>query len=597
MHATKTVRVLAMIENNWQPIHIRKESGLLAERVSLWRNHRLWHIAETGYLIDGFEQRPGVHAWQGEHLGKWLHAAVLAWRVTGDERIQQEMASNVERLLATQLADGYLGTYDSESTFVAIPERGLVQDDVGKTFHNVGWDIWTHRYNLYGLLTYEQYFPDERIVDACRKMADLLISVYGEGGSDITRYGTREGISSTTLLESIMMLYERTGEKAYLEFAEHIVASIENNPAHRLMGAMLDGGSVVHPGNGKGYQLMANLLGFLRLFRCTKDERYMNTVLKGWMQILEKHVLVTGGPWTCKMEYNANRECFAYTEDFDPEAIFVEGCCDATWIQLNIHLFELTGSARYMDEAEKTLLNSLYGHQHDDGIQWCYFTTPNQSAMEFSPRLHCCGSSMPRGMEMFSAHLIGEIDGALSINGLFPFTAELPDQFGAGSVTIESDYPFGSSATITLHPLEAKAFRLEFRMPALSVTVESVLVNGNEVKVETRGGFYRIDRVWEQGDVIDVRYTCHPSAHIQKGEGDRKWVAFTHGPLALAQVISEDTLPICFDRDKSLASMLSLVAADGQDIRYRIAGTDIDLVPYFRAGTDNSGTRTYFPVN
>ena len=277
---------------------IQREGGLLEQRVSLWRNHRLWHIAESGYLIDGFEHRPGVHPWQGKHLGKWLHAAVLAWRVTGDEKLQNEMASNVERLLATQLPDGYLGTYDGESTFMATPESWgkSVQDDVGKTIHKGGWDIWTHRYNLYGLLAYEQYFPDERIIDACRRMADLLISVYGEGGCDITRYGTREGISSTTLLESIMMLYERTGEKAYLKFAEHMVATIENNPAHRLMGTMLEGGSVVHPGNGKGYQLMANLLGFIHLFRCANDERYLKVVLEAWTQILAKHILVTGGP-------------------------------------------------------------------------------------------------------------------------------------------------------------------------------------------------------------------------------------------------------------------------------------------------------------
>ena len=587
-----------MIGNRWQPIPIQEERGLLGERVSLWRNHRLWNVAESGYLIDGFEQRPGVHPWQGEHLGKWLHAAVLAWRVTGDERIQHQMASNVERLLAAQLSDGYLGTYDSELTFVAVPERGLVQDDVGKTsLRRGGWDIWTHRYNLYGLLTYEQHFPDERIVDACRRMADLLIRVYQEGGRDITRYGTREGISSTTLLESIMMLYKRTGERAYLEFAEHVVDSIENNPAHRLMGTMLDGGSVVHPGNGKGYQLMANLLGFLHLYQCTEDKRYLETVEKGWKQIVDKHILVTGGPWTRKMDYNANRECFAYSEAFDPEEIVVEGCCDATWIQLNIHLFELTGSARYMNEAEKTLLNSLYGHQHDDGIKWCYFTTPNQSAMEFRSDYHCCASSMPRGMEMFSAHLIGEVDRALSINSLFPFSAILPKQFGAGSVTVESDFPFGSSATIELHALEAEPFRLEFRVPS-SIDLEAVRVNGDEVAAEANGrGFYEINRSWEDGDAIEITYACRLESRIQKGVEGKAWVAFNLGPVALAEQVSGDTRRIDIDGSKPAESILLPIGSDEQNIRYRIGGTDVDLVPYFQAGTDASGTRTYFPVS
>jgi len=96
-------------------------------------------------------------------------------------------------------------------------------------------------------------------------MADLLIETFGKGKADLTRYGTRRGISATTLLESIVMLYERTGDRKYLDFAGHIVAMSEANPKLRLMGNMLEKGSVVKSGDGKAYQLMANLLGYARL--------------------------------------------------------------------------------------------------------------------------------------------------------------------------------------------------------------------------------------------------------------------------------------------------------------------------------------------
>ena len=204
----------AVIENKWIPLRTIDENGLLGERVDAWRNHRLWYIAESGYLIDGFENRPGVHPWQGEHLGKWLHAASLTYLVTRDEKIKEEMESLVERLLAVQESNGYLGTYADDNTFIAVPEvidpRDLADDTYTEEEKEVamnswrkargGWDTWTHRYNLYGLLTYEKYFPDERIVEACREMGDLLIEVYGEGKNDLTKYGTRR-ISTTTLLD------------------------------------------------------------------------------------------------------------------------------------------------------------------------------------------------------------------------------------------------------------------------------------------------------------------------------------------------------------------------------------------------------------
>ena len=51
---------ILMVQNKWQSLHTIEENGLLGERVDLWRNKRLWNIVESGYLIDGFENRPGT---------------------------------------------------------------------------------------------------------------------------------------------------------------------------------------------------------------------------------------------------------------------------------------------------------------------------------------------------------------------------------------------------------------------------------------------------------------------------------------------------------------------------------------------------------
>ena len=33
-------------------------------------------------LLEGYRKRPGRQSWDGEHVGKWLHAATLAWVYT-----------------------------------------------------------------------------------------------------------------------------------------------------------------------------------------------------------------------------------------------------------------------------------------------------------------------------------------------------------------------------------------------------------------------------------------------------------------------------------------------------------------------------------
>ena len=555
-------------------------------------------MAESGFLIDGFETRPGTHPWQGEHLGKWLHAATLAWLMTGDERLRAELESNVKRLLATQLPNGYLGTYGPGDTFVALPENvdlAAPHDDMETGTarkRRPGWDTWTHRYNLYGLLTYERVFPDEAVVEACRRMADLLIEVYGGKGADLTNYGTRRGISATTLLESIVMLYERTGDAKYLRFAEHIVERMEANPALRLMSSLVTGGGVVHPGEGKGYQIMANLLGYLGLYRCTGKDEYLRTAVNGWNEIKAKHLLVTGGPWTRHTDYNGNRECFARTEDFDPWEISVEGCCDTTWIQLCLHLFEVLGESKYLDAAEVTLYNSLHGHQHADGIRWCYYTAPNEVEPAYVGRVTCCASSMPRAMEMVARHLVGEIDGHLSIGTMAPCTVALSEAFGAGTLTVEGDFPAHPTAAIRFATLSRRTFTCEFRLPA-GVALSAVRVNGVSAEVTlNRRGFYELRREWGTGDVLAIDARSELEDHVQPGERGQRWVAFTKGPIALAQKVSSvpDDEPFDTCEPDDALGMLEQTA-DGS---CRIANTGIALIPYCLTCTDDSGPRTYF---
>ena len=588
--------------NAWQTVGAVDVAGLQGARLDLWRNHRLWYMAESGYLIDGFENRPGVHPWQGEHLGKWLHAATLAWLATRDGKLRAELERNVERLLATQLPDGYLGTYAPESTFVAAPENVPLaepHDDMDPKVRaatgrkpRFGWDVWTHRYNLYGLLTFEAVFPDERVVDACRRMADLLIEVYGGDGADITKYGTRKGISATTLLESMVMLHERTADTRYLDFAEHIVRRMEANPDLRLMSTMRSGGSVVGPGDGKGYQLMANLLGYLRLYRCTGKREYLDTAINGWTDIRDNHILVTGGPWTRHRPYNANRECFARTEDFDPWEVSVEGCCDATWIQLCLHLFELLGDSVYLDAAEVTLYNSLHGHQHADGIRWCYFTAPNEVQPAYADRITCCASSMPRGMEMMAADLVGEIDGNLSIATLAPCSVALGEAFGGGTLVIEGDFPAEPSTTIRFDGVSGRTFTCEFRLPA-GTRLAAARVNGASTVVTVNDrGFHELHRRWDSGDVLAIDAEYELNMHVQDGEGGRQWVAFTRGPIALAQRVSAvpDGEPFDGRRPEEALAML----AESEDGSFRIGRTGITLMPYHLTCTDESGPKTYF---
>ena len=606
-----------IIPNKWKALKTSSELGVHGERINLFRQNRLKFMLSGDFLINGFEHRPGSHSWQGEHIGKWLHSSILSiqnqtilnkstdWRDEKLKKNKEDIDKLVDRLLSTQLENGYMGTYAEKNRFMKILESGSMG----------GWDVWTHRYNLYGLLTYEKYYANNKVIDACRKMVDLLIEVFGEGKADITKYGTRQGISSMTILESIAMLYERTLDKKYLDFAEHLVKISEQNNKLRLMGNMLENGSVVNSGDGKAYQLMANLLGYLSLYRCTGKEKYLTTVLNAWEQIKDKHILVSGGPWSRHTDYNGNKECFAHKDAFHPEKIFVEGCSDATWVQLNIHLHEFTGDSKYFNEAEQTMVNEVYRHQDIDGYKFAYYTIPNENKTQHNPFYHCCASSEPRGMEMYSNNLVGAINGVLSINTLFPARIKLSNEFGGGNLEISGNFPYVNKTTFNLNLDFKKKFKVEFRMPA-NTSLNSVLVNNKQVKfIRNQRGKYEINGSWKKGDMIDINYQFNLKVHEEIGEEGKRWVAFTYGPLALAEKLNSKN-DFSIDRDqfnRTVGSKLvrpepfinintknknvlldKIIPIEGSQLRFKIAESDIELMPYYKTASNYSGPRTYF---
>ena len=147
-------------------------NGYLGGRVGRNEANRLRNV-DLEPLLAGYKKRPGSHPWIGEHIGKWLHASTLAWGNTRDTALKAKIDEAVKALIATQEEDGYLGTYVPEKRF------GL--------YNGSDWDVWSHKYNLLGLLTYYQYTGYEPALQACKKMGDLLDRTFGKGRKKIGR--------------------------------------------------------------------------------------------------------------------------------------------------------------------------------------------------------------------------------------------------------------------------------------------------------------------------------------------------------------------------------------------------------------------------
>jgi DUF1680 family protein len=480
--------------------------SLLGDRYQANLKGRLLVVPEDEYL-HGFEHRDLPHQeWAGEHVGKFIHAGTLTWATTQDPALRAKLDRVVRRLVATQESDGYLGTYPG-------PERWT------------SWDVWVHKYNLLGLLTYWQYTGDKSALQACRRVGDLLLRTFGPNGKDLNTVGYHQGMASGSVLEPIVLLYRATKDKRYLDFANWIVANYESSTGPHILSTLQKTGRVKDVGNGKAYEMLSCFNGLLEWYRATGDSRVLPLMERAWEDIVAKRLYPTGSA-------SAGEH---WQEDYhlptaDSNSIG-EVCVTTTWIQFNLHLLRLTGNVRYAEQIERTAYNHLMGAQQPDGSAWSYYT-PLDGHKAYSPATTCCLSSGPRGIALLpsAAAMVGD-DGSLVINLYSKGTVNAKLPSGRVRLDVLTDFPLDGAVTFTLQLEKTRRFALRLRIPEwASGAVCSV--NGAE-RPASAGTYLTLDRAWAPGDKVTLnlpvgpRYV--PGDHEFEGRG---YAMF--GPLVLA---------------------------------------------------------------
>jgi uncharacterized protein len=357
-------------------------TGWLGSRMDGNEKVRLLNI-DLDVLLAGYRQRPGDQDWVGEHIGKWLHAATLAWVNTGDPALRAKLDFAVAELIKCQLPDGYLGTY--------APEQ-----------HWTSWDLWSHKYNLIGLITYMRHTGNQQPMEACRKMADLICRTYGDSpGQQTIITGPFDGLAYGSVLEPMALLYRLTGEKSYLEFCHYIVRAFEqsagpgaNQPkvnGPKIVSRLLAGKGVDKVGLAKAYEMLSCINGLLELYRTTGERPLLDASLAAWKDVVEKRIYPTGA--------SSVREHFiSETEQPNTDKVG-ETCVTVTWMQVNAQLLRLTGEMRFAQELERVALNQLIAAQSPTCDGWGYYVE-QEGKKPHSTYLVCCLSSGPRGLAM-----------------------------------------------------------------------------------------------------------------------------------------------------------------------------------------------------
>lgn len=557
--------------------------GWLGGRVEANATNRLVTI-DTGPLLAGFQKKPGVHPWIGEHIGKWMHAASLAWANNQDPRLEAKLRSVAADLIAAQEPDGYLGTY------VATQRFGL--------YPGADWDVWSHKYNLMGLLTYYQFTGDPAALVASRRMADLLVATFGPGKKSILAAGTHVGIAATSVLEPMVLLYRFTGEPKYLEFCDYLVQSWDEEGGPAIIRSLLERRQVNRTANAKAYEMLSNLVGLCELARVTGNQAYLEPALVAWEDITRRRLYITGSA--------SQGEHFKEDHELPNHsgANVAETCVTTTWIQFNQQLLRLTGEARFANELEKTYYNHLAAAQQPRGDDWCYFTAL-EGKKPYSSGINCCHSSGPRGMALapLQAYLVSRRPGrdtGVLVNTFETSAAELTLESGPVRVVQQSAFPFTGQSEVRFELAGTVRFALGLRVPPWAERFE-VRLNGRKLSPEVREGWAWIEaRDWAASDQVSLRFPVKPR-FVRGTHGNTGLTCLTWGPFVMAfdsaLTPGVGNQPLGFVREKAkvrqaVGSRSPQLEAPIRSARWKEANPAV-FVPFADAGATGGSYRVW----
>lgn len=503
--------------DKFQPLQANSLSigGHLGEKIDQCIGNRIV-VQPTEPMIKIFQQKnlnPGGY-W-GEFIGKWATAAALGYEYKHDPALLAKMNAATDLLVNSKDEDGYISTY--------------LKNDYFKV-----WDIWIQKYVLLGLIAQYDATGNKRYLEAAKHSAEFLMSKTGAGKMSLEEYGPafHKGGVNFSILEPIVLLYERTGDKSFLNYGQYIVDAWSKPGKHssegiRLIEHALASDKPTDYDVRHAYTLMSDFEGLCEMYRATGNKKYLDAIIKFSKSIEENELMVTGTMGNNEMWYNTAYNQTSVLEHPN------ETCATATWIKLCYQLLRLTGDPHWAEQMEKALYNGLLGAMTPNGEWWSYDS--HIYGERFPSRvqgldLSCCVSSGPRALLLTpSWFAMKSNDGGYPVINLYaPGETNYTLDNGSKLKLIQkTSYPADGVVNIKVNTSTSKALPIRLRVPEWSKQTY-LFVNGKPVQV--KNGYTTINRSWKDNDSIRIVFDMRGKIVQAPNSTDQ---AIVRGPIVL----------------------------------------------------------------
>ena len=432
--------------------------GELGDRLERSASHLLSWIGTKSF--PSLEQDPANYAWGADFQGRWLDA--------------------VSRL--ARCVDVQKDELDRMAAVILDWQKPCGSFNPGKTFPTMFGDAR----GLIGLVEYFCLSGDEKYLEAAKRLADRYPQVCREVYPDTSK--TPETFWASTVIEGLVRLWEQCKEDKYLRMAKDRIEAVKD----QLSGPYSQGPM---PDHGHSHSYLNSVHGILRYCVAISDldtdkQAYMEPVIELWDALASNAMWMSGG-----------------IPELLPNSIECdEPCSTGDWLGISLWLWKLTGQVKYLDMAERSLLNHLYFNQLPSGG---FSSTSNiEQGFRGLEAWWCCSMHGARSLCEAAQHIYGYDQDNIWVNLFMPSRVKIDvQQSKRVEIELETQYPRDGTVTIHVNPADEATFNLKVRVPSwIDSTAVTAQLNGDKANVRIDNGLLVISRKWSRGDKVSIGF-------------------------------------------------------------------------------------------
>ena len=228
-----------------------------------------------------------------------------------------------------------------------------------------------------------------------------------------------------------------------------------------------------------------------------------------------------------------------------------ELCAVAEYMYSLEHILSITGEARWGDRLEMIAYNALpatmspdmWSHQYDQQVNQIecsqqadpIYTTNRGDANIFGlePNFGCCTSNLHQAWPKLALSTFMRTPDGLAASVYAPSTVDTVINDAHVTITLDTDYPFRQQLRFKVKTDKKVSFALWLRIPEWA---EGAWLEKPEGSLPvSKGGFHRLDRVWEGETILTLNL---PSRILLKPRPGNMY-AVVRGPLVYSLAIGE----------------------------------------------------------